>query len=259
MGLSNGNLTIAKMNIHLLLTLLSTATASPLLPIDSSSLPDLMTDLQLDDSVSDDENVLNSNNHYPRLVGQQAQPPIISGISTTSQYTGPLPKIDTSWLDTTVQVEPSFPFSSSDIMPSGSFPVELTQNFPSAAAEKVAPVRGQRATTDDIYLCCESKGENKFVCDDRERWYTPSLSEPGFIFLFLSLWLLVSDNTQYNMLIFTHNHTFRKPTIGRLLLYSYSVLMSNRETGELKKRRGRRSISTPLYICIPSTQFFFSC
>lgn len=177
------------MNVHLLLTLLSTATASPLLPIDSTSLPDLMTDLQLDDSVSDDENVVNSNNYYPRLVGQQTQPPIISSISTTSQYTEPLPKIDASWLDT-VQVEPSFPFSSSDIMPIGSSPVELTQNFRPAAAEKVAPVGGQRATTDDIYLCCESKGENIFVCDDRERWYPPSLSEARFhisFFFFMAL------------------------------------------------------------------------
>lgn len=128
------------MNIYLFLTLISTTTASPLLPIDS---------------VSNDEPVVSSNDEAG--LGGQTQSPI-SGIST-SQDTGP-PIID-SWLDT-AQVEPSLPFSSSDI---AGFRFELTQNSP--AAEKVSPV-GER-TTDAIYLCCESKGENKFLCDDSER------------------------------------------------------------------------------------------
>ena len=140
------------MNIYLFLILLSTATASPLLPVDSALLPDF-TDFQLD-SVSNDETIASSNND-PGLV-EQTQP--LPGIST-SEDTGP-PIID-SKLDT-VQVNPSFPFSSSDMAGSR---FELTRNLP--AAEKVAPA-GER-TTDAIYLCCESKGEDKFVCDDRER------------------------------------------------------------------------------------------
>lgn len=141
------------MNIHLFLTLLSTTSAAPPLPVDSALVSDF-TDFQLD-PVSNDEIVVSSNKD-PGLVGQ-TQPPI-AGIST-SRDAGP-PMID-SWLDT-VQVEPSFPFSSSDMAGSR---LELTQNLP--AAEKVAPV-GER-TTDAIYLCCESKGGNKFLCDDRER------------------------------------------------------------------------------------------
>lgn len=141
------------MNIYQLLTLLSTTTASPLLLVDSASLPEF-TDFQ-HDPVSNDETVAVSNND-PGLVGQTQAP--IPGIST-SQDTGP-PIID-SWLDT-VQVEPSFPFSSSDLAGSR---FEMTQNSP--AAEKIAPV-GER-TTDAVYLCCEFKGENKFLCDDRER------------------------------------------------------------------------------------------
>lgn len=180
------------MNIHLLLllTLHSTATASPLLPIDSTSLPDL-TDLQLD-SVSDDETVLSSNNYYTALVGQTPQPLISGSISTTSQDTGPLPGIRDSWLDTVQQVEPSYPFSSSDIMPSGGSPFELTQNSPTAAEKKVAP--GGQRTTDAIYLCCEAKGDNKFVCDYRERWYNPSSSEARiFMFIFFLSGSLVPE------------------------------------------------------------------
>lgn len=140
------------MNVYLFLILLSTAIASPLLPVDSALLPDF-TDFQLD-SVSNDETVASSNND-PGSV-EQTQP--LPGIST-SEDTGP-PIID-SKLDT-VQVHPSFLFSSSDMAGSR---FELTQNSPTA--EKVAPA-GER-TTDAIYLCCESKGEDKFLCDDRER------------------------------------------------------------------------------------------
>ena len=141
------------MNIYLFLILLSITFASPLLPFDSASLPDF-TNFQLD-PVSNDETVVSSNND-PGLV-EQTQPPL-PGIST-SQDTGP-PIID-SWLDT-VQAHPSFPSSTSDITGSR---FELAQNSPTA--KKVAP-SGER-TIDAVYLCCESIGEDKFLCDDRQR------------------------------------------------------------------------------------------
>lgn len=138
------------MYIHLLLTLLSTTTASPLLPVDSASLPDL-TDFQLD-PVLNDETVLSSNQD-PGLVGQTQPPP--SGISTSEP-----PRIESGLGP--VHVQPSFPSSSSDMAGSR---FELTQYHP--AGGKVAPV-GER-TTDGIYLCCEWKGKNEFLCDYRER------------------------------------------------------------------------------------------
>lgn len=140
------------MNIYLFLTLLTTTTASPLLSVDSASLPDF-TDFQLD-PVTNGETVISSNNN-PGLV-EQTQP--LPGISTSEDTEPPI--ID-SKLDT-VQVQPSFSFSSSDMAGSR---FELTQNSP--VAEQVAA--SEERTTDTIYLCCESKGEDKFLCDDRER------------------------------------------------------------------------------------------
>lgn len=143
----------AQMNINLFLILLSSTIASPLLPVDSASLPDF-TNFQLD-PVSNENTVVSSNND-PGLV-EQTQPPL-PGIST-QQDTGP-PIID-SWLDT-VQVQSSFPSSTSDMTGSR---FELAQNSPTAG--KVGPA-GER-TIDAVYLCCESKGEDKFLCDDRQR------------------------------------------------------------------------------------------
>lgn len=146
------------MNIHLLLTLLSTTTASPLLLVDSASLPDL-TEFQQDPDLND-ETVL-SFNHEPSGLVRQSQPPT-SGISTTSPDTEP-PRIESGL--GTVHVEPSlFTFSSSDMTGSR---FQLTQNSP-AAAEKLGP-GGDERTTEAIYLCCESKGNNQFLCDYRER------------------------------------------------------------------------------------------
>lgn len=147
------------MNICSFLILLSLTIASPLLPVDSALLPDF-TNFQLD-PLSNDETVVSSNSD-PGLVGQ-TQPPL-PGIST-SQDTGP-PIID-SWLDA-VQVQPSFPSSNSDMAGSR---FELAQNLPAAekaVPEKAAPA-GER-TIDAVYLCCESKGEDKFLCDDSHRW-----------------------------------------------------------------------------------------
>ena len=141
------------MNSYLLLILLSTTIASHLLPVDSASLPEF-TNFQLD-PFSNDETVVSSNND-PGLV-EHTKPPL-PGIST-SQDTGP--PITDSWLDT-VQVQPSFPSSNSDMAGSR---FELAQNSPTA--EKVAPA-GER-TIDAVYLCCKSTGEDKFLCDDRQR------------------------------------------------------------------------------------------
>lgn len=143
-----------QMNICSFLILLSLTIASPLLPVDSALLPDF-TNFQLD-PLSNDETVVSSTSD-PGLVGQTQSP--LPGIST-SQDTGP-PIID-SWLDA-VQVQPSFPSSNSDMAGSR---FELAQNSPTA--EKVAPA-GER-TVDAVYLCCESKGEDKFLCDDSQRW-----------------------------------------------------------------------------------------
>ncbi len=147
------------MNIHLLLTLLSTTTASLPLLVDSASLPDL-TEFQQDPDLNDETVVLSFNHDPSGLVGQTQAPPT-SGISTISQDTGPQ-RIESGL--GTVHVEPSlFTFSSSDMTTGSRF--QLTQNSP--AAEKLGPGGEERTT--EIYLCCESKGDNKFLCDYRER------------------------------------------------------------------------------------------
>lgn len=132
---------------------LSTTIASPLQPVDSASPPDF-TNFQLD-PVSNVETIITSNNE-PGLV-EQTQPQL-PGIST-SQDTGS-PIID-SPLDT-YQFQPSFPSSNFDMVGSR---FELAQNLPTA--EKGAAAATTNVET--VYLCCESKGEDKYLCDDRER------------------------------------------------------------------------------------------
>lgn len=129
----------------------STTIASPLQLVDSALLPDF-TNFQLD-PVSNVETVVSSNNEPV----EQTEP-LLPGIST-SQNTGP-PTIDGP-LDT-IQFQPSFPSSNFDM---GVSHFELAQNSPTA--EKGAPAAV--TTVETVYLCCESKGEDKYLCDDRER------------------------------------------------------------------------------------------
>lgn len=132
----------AQMNIDYFLMLLSLSTAigSPLLSFDDSASISDFTNFQLD-PVSNVRIGVSSNND-PGLV-EQTQPPA-PGVSI-SQGTGP-PITDSS-LDT-VQFQPS--------------------NFDVAGStEKVG--RAAKITTKTIYLCCESQGEDVYVCDDRER------------------------------------------------------------------------------------------
>lgn len=132
----------AQMNIDsfLMLLSLSTAIGSPLLSFDDSASISDFTNFQLD-PVSNVRIGVSSNND-PGLF-EQTQPPA-PGVSI-SQGTGP-PITDSS-LDT-VQFQPS--------------------NFDVAGStEKVG--RAAKITTKTIYLCCESQGEDEYVCDDRER------------------------------------------------------------------------------------------
>ena len=73
----------------------------------------------------------------------------------------PGPPITDSPLDI-IQFQPSF-FSSNFDM--GGSSLELAQNSPTV--KKGAPAAA--STVETVYLCCESKGEDRYLCDDCER------------------------------------------------------------------------------------------
>lgn len=179
-------MSIAQMNIYSLLILLflstRTAISSPLgQPVDNSaSLYDL-TNFQ---PVETDDVF----NNYPHgLVEETQPPPIMPGIiSTSSEDTattdGP-PPITDSWRLGAVQLQPSFP--SSTFHTAGDSRFELAEALPKEKLGPAAPV----TSPEKVYLCCESKEENKFVCSRRtlvlnKKNFLLSSFRPHFFILF---------------------------------------------------------------------------
>lgn len=141
----------------ILLFFCTTAIASPLQPVDSASLYDFPNFEKLD-PVSNVETDFFDNYPPPGLV-EQTQPPGIPGISTTSQDTTG-PSVTDSSLDA-VQFQPSSPSKNLDLTGSR---FKLAEKSPTESLGPPAP-----AAVETVYLCCESKGESTYLCDDHER------------------------------------------------------------------------------------------
>lgn len=116
------------------------AIASPLQPVEFASLSDF-TDFQQLDPVS-----------------KSVETDLMPSISTTEETTTG-PSITDSWLGA-VQFQPSSP---SNLDTAGSL-FELAEKPPTAKLGPPAPTTGET-----VYLCCESKGENVFECEDHQR------------------------------------------------------------------------------------------
>lgn len=196
-------MSIAQVNIYFLLILLFLSTrtviASPLRqPVDNSaSLYDFPNFQSALDPVSkqpvETDDVFNN---YPHsLVEQPQAPPIMPGIISTSSEntatttTGGPPQIPDSWQLGAVQFQPSSP--SSTFNTAGGSRFELAEALPTRLPrEKLGPA-APVTSVETVYLCCESKGENRYVCDDRQRTLVlnkkkTSFCPPFYFYFFLS-------------------------------------------------------------------------
>lgn len=173
-----------------------TAIACPLgQPVDNSALLYDFTNFQPGlDPVSkqpiETDDVMN-NNYPDGLVEQTQPPPIMPGIistssedtTTTTTIGAPPPITDDSCRLGAVQFQPSSPSSTFDTAGGSSF--ELAEALPGRKLGPPAPV----TPLETVYLCCESVGEDKYVCDSTPRTLILNKKKPPFVLLSPSFFL----------------------------------------------------------------------